>query len=250
MLRLLFRLFLQRVDQRQREQRSPDATSTLAMHRQHASGQGDKQRAFKRWFAFVIVLACLSALGWQLSKLSSTKITTNVDHAELRLHILSSNSWPLVVYLQGADLPLPSSTPAETSKIESINGAFAPKFQVVPIGGALEIINNDAIAHNTHVFNRGDTIFNVALPLPGITVTKPLTGSGVFSVRCDLHPWMEAWLFVPPSRYYAVLHEPNTVGFADLPSGQYVLHLWQADRPEQIRGITLAAGETKTLRLH
>ena len=245
--RLLYRLLLQRFHRRQ------EAKPALAISPwQQTIGYRDKYRIPVVWFTSVVAFAGLLALAWQILELPSPGIMIKADHAELHLQIASSTSWPLVVYLQGTDLPPPESptTPPETSRLKSIDGIFAPAFQVLQPASTIEIINSDAIAHNTHVFNRGDTIFNVALPLPGVSVKKTLTGFGIFSVRCDLHPWMRAWLFVPPSRYYAVLYKPSTIRFSNLLPGQYVLNLWQADSPERPSLISLTAGETKTLRLN
>ena len=245
--RLLYRLLLQRFSRRQ------ETESALAISPwRQTIGYRDKYRMPIRWFASAVVLSGLLALGWQILELSSPRIMAKADHAELHLHIVSSTTWPLVVYLQGTGLAPPEDPLKlpETSRLKSINGIFTPAFQVLHPASTIEVINSDAIAHNTHVFNRGDTIFNVALPLPGLSVKKTLTGSGMFSVRCDLHPWMRAWLFVPPSRHYAVLYEPATIRFSDLTPGQYVLNLWQADSPEHPSLISLTAGETKTLRLN
>lgn len=238
MFRLLYRLFLQRFGQA-----LPTATAKLALP--------IPQPTRTRWFAALFAVLGLLVIGWHYLELPPPKSLFTLDQAVLHLHISSAETWPVVVYLQGDGLaPLEASfLSVPSGKIESISGSFTPTFQVLPAAGTLEIINSDAIAHNTHIFNRGGTIFNVATPLPGKSIHKTLTGSGIFSVRCDLHPWMQAWLFVPPSRYYAVIHEPNTVSFAELPPGKYVLHLWQADLPEQFRLISLAAGETKTLSL-
>jgi plastocyanin len=251
--RLLYRLFLQGMEQRRRKQPQPQTAPTLTTpYRAEVVGGGARQRARKCVVVFVLAFTALLVLGWQLTRLPApSRIMTDVDHAELRLHVLSSNTWPVVAYLQGTGLrPFkPSFAPSNARQIESVNGNFSPVFQVVPEGATIEIINSDAIAHNTHVFNRGGTIFNVALPLPGVTVKKTLTGSGIFSVRCDLHPWMQAWLLVPPSRYYGVVHEPGSISFTEVPPGEYVLHLWQAGSPEHIRLVELAAGESKSLRL-
>jgi plastocyanin len=177
-------------------------------------------------------------------------ISVNANNAELRLQINESPSWPLVVYLRGENLPPieMTSESAQQGQIESINGTFKPTFQVLPAAETINVTNSDEIAHNTHIFNRGDTVFNVALPLPGVSVEKPLTGSGIFSVRCDIHPTMQAWIFIPPNPFYAVLSEAGTIDFENLPSGDYVLHLWRADIPEQLRLVSLADGELKSLQ--
>ena len=177
--------------------------------------------------------------------------TNDASKAVLRLSIPAVDAKPLVVYLRGSDLDPPSAGtgPSPAHRIRSADGRFLPAFQVVPPAGVVEMANADSTAHNTHVFNRGETVFNVALPVRGVTVRKVLTGDGIFDVRCDMHPWMRAWMFVPPSRHYAVVREPATITFSGIPPGEYVLHDWQPNRPEGIRPVRLAAGETRHLRL-
>ena len=171
--------------------------------------------------------------------------------ADLSLSIPIVGTGPLVVYLQGAGLELarPGSGTSPPYRIRSVDGRFLPEFQVVPRASTLEMVNSDTIAHNTHVFSRGETVFNVALPLRGVTVRKALAGDGVFDVRCDMHPWMRAWVFVAPSRHYAVVDQPTTVRFTGIAPGEYILHDWRPGRPENIRLLHLAAGETRRLRL-
>ena len=171
--------------------------------------------------------------------------------ATLRLNIPAVDAKPLVVYLRGAGLdpPRPGAEPSPVRRIRSVNGRFEPEFQVAPPSSIIEMVNADPIPHNTHVFNRGETVFNVALPVQGVTVRKVLAGSDVFSVRCDIHPGMRAWMFVPPSQHYAVVHEPATISFTGIPPDDYVLHLWEPDRGESLHPLSLAAGETRRLRL-
>ena len=171
--------------------------------------------------------------------------------AELHLSISASGPKPVVAYLRGGNRDGPRRGEASSSErsIRSIDGRFSPAFQVVPPASTLEMSNADTVAHNTHVFSRGETVFNVALPRQGVTVRKVLRGDGIFDVRCDMHPWMKAWLFVSPSPHYAVVHEPTTVTFSGISAGEYILHLWQPDRPESTYPIELGAGETRHLRL-
>ena len=177
--------------------------------------------------------------------------TTGERAATLRLSIPEVGTKPLVVYLRGTDLDsaAPAAEASPLPRIRSVDGRFSPRFQVAAAASTIEMVNADSIAHNTHVFSRGETVFNVALPLPGVTVRKVLTGDGIFDIRCDMHPWMRAWVFVSPSRHYAVLTEPTTIDFTGIAPGEYVLHDWQPNRPESIRAVSLAAGETRHLRL-
>jgi len=124
-----------------------------------------------------------------------------VHSATLQLHVARVESVPLVVYLEalGAAEAAVGERVHPAVQLTSVNAAFEPAFQVAPLAARVEVGNRDPLAHNTHVFDGRRTLFNVALPLPGTPVTKVLTRTGLFEVRCDLHPWMRAALFVPPT---------------------------------------------------
>lgn len=246
-IRLLYRLFLQHLGQR-RMNRS--RTPGPAPAPQLATARGNDRRILKLTVALLIVALAVMVFAYYKFDLPARSGIPTGSGAELRLEIGAVSAGPVVVYLSGPGLE-PSDLPAkaDAARIESTNIAFAPFFQVLPPGSTVDAINSDLIPHNTHVFNRGETVFNVALPLKGVTVRKTITGSGIFSVRCDLHPWMQAWLFVPPSRHYAVLHEPGSVHFSNIAAGEYLLHLWQPDRLENIQMVSLSSNESKTLRL-
>jgi len=181
----------------------------------------------------------------------TTPVDSGGSGAALRLGIFSDGPKPIVAYLRGGDLDWlrHGKEPSPVRRIRSVEGRFSPSFQVAPPGTTLEMTNADSVAHNTHVFSRGETVFNVALPEPGVTVRKVLRGDGMFDVRCDMHPWMRAWVFVSPSPHYAVVHEPTTIAFTDIDPGRYILHLWQPDRRESLLPLELVAGETRHLRL-
>ena len=242
-LRLLYRLLLQRLDRDAAAGSTESATITRAA------------KGFALSFAnpAAVTMLALGVVALAVAVLTILLPTSlrNADGplADLSLSIPVVGAKPLVVYLQGTGLVPPRPAPdASPPRIRSVDGRFLPEFQVVPRASTLEMVNSDTIAHNTHVFSRGETMFNVALPLQGVTVRKTLAGDGIFDVRCDMHPWMRAWVFVPPSRHYAVVDQPTTVRFTGIAPGEYVLHDWQPGRPENIRVVRLAAGETRSLR--
>lgn len=250
-LRLLYRLFLQRFLQGGSETNHPETVPELLKAQRPAQPDLAKVRLQRGWpIALALTLPALIALGWNYHQLQSPLVSAITKPAELRLQIPASPTWPLVVYLRGDALPLPDHASIPLSgKMKSINHSFIPEFQILSAAGVLDIINSDAGPHNTHVFNRGGTIFNVAMPSTGVTVKKTLTNTGVLSVRCDLHPWMKAWIFAPPSRHYSILYEAGSVNFSGLPAGQYVLHMWRPNSAEQFQLVDLSTDLSLTLRL-
>ena len=245
--RLLYRLLLQRLD-RGAGATPLDSTAAGRLGNENAGAHPRKRR-----IPAVAGVAGIAALvvAVFVVLVPTPPATTGASKAILRLSIPAVDAKPLVVYLRGTGLdpPPPGVESSPAHRIRSADGRFFPAFQVIPPAGVVEMANTDSIAHNTHVFNRGETVFNVALPVRGVKVRKVLTGDGIFDVRCDMHPWMRAWMFVSPSRHYAVVREPTTLTFSGIAPGDYVLHDWQPNRPEGIRPVRLAAGETRHLRL-
>ena len=246
--RLLYRLLVQSLNRRADAELGEStatgrtATTGIAAPRPHRPAAAVLALVLG---ACVLVAAVLAFLR------PTSPIDTGGPDATLRLSISAAGPKPVVAYLRGGGLERPrygeESSPVR--RIRSVDGRFSPAFQVVPPASVLEMSNADTVAHNTHVFSRGETVFNVALPDKGVTVRKVLRGDGIFDVRCDMHPWMKAWVFVSPSSHYAVVHEPTTVAFTGVVPGEYILHLWQPNRGEGIQPLELGAGETRHLRL-
>lgn len=243
--RLLYRLFLQSLN-RDSAAESPESATTGGRAKETAA----PFRRVSAPVAFVLFVAALSAVAISVLFPTLQKRTGDASSV-LILSIPEVDAKPLIVYLYGTGLdpPRPQRDSSPVHRIRSVNGRFSPWFQVVPYAGTMEMVNVDAVAHNTHVFNRGETVFNVALPIQGVRVRKVLTGTGIFKIRCDMHPWMKAWLFVSPSQHYAVVHDPTTISFSDIDPGEYTLHVWQPDRGESVLLLDLEAGETRRMRL-
>lgn len=245
--RLLYRLLLQSLN------RGADAElEDSAAARQTATGIAASRPRGPAVALLVLVLgACVLAVVALVGLRPTLSTRTGGPDATLRLSISAVGPKPVVAYLRGGERERPGlgDESSAVRRIRSVDGRFSPRFQVIPPTSVLEMTNADTVAHNTHVFSRGETVFNVALPQQGVTVRKVLKGDGMFDVRCDMHPWMKAWLFVSPSPHYAVVHEPTTVTFSAVVPGEYILHLWQPDRRESIHSLELGAGETRHLRL-
>lgn len=171
--------------------------------------------------------------------------------AALHLHVPRLESVPLVVYLETLDAgdAVPEERERPPVQLTSVNAAFEPAFQVAPVATRIEVGNADPIAHNTHVFDGRRTLFNVAMPLQGLPVTKVLARPGLFEVRCDLHPWMRAALFVPPNPHHRVIRAPGEFTLREVRPGRYRLHVWAPGRARTTQVIDLQPGATRAIEL-
>lgn len=132
-----------------------------------------------------------------------------------------------VVYLKGvAKGKAMTPKPAKPPEIVNHNCRFEPHVQALPVG-SIVIVNNDPVMHNTHGFLEKATVFNQALPVKGMHVPKPLNKPGLVEVKCDVHGWMHAWVYVADNPYYAVTKKDGTFSITDVPPGSYTLVTWQ-----------------------
>jgi hypothetical protein len=98
--------------------------------------------------------------------------------------------------------------------------------------------------HNTHAFHGKQTVFNVALPVKGQRVERPMNRPGINRVECDTHGWMLGWVYAAEHPYYAVTQKDGTFTIADVPPGSYTLVVWQEHTGESEMPVTVKPKET------
>lgn len=109
---------------------------------------------------------------------------------------------------------------------------FTPRVQIVPPKAAVRTTSRDAVLHTTNAqLENGRTLFNVALPVPGLTITKPLAGVGNVRLSCNTHPWMRGWLVITEDAA-AVSGADGRFTIDNVPAGTYELRVWH----EALRG--------------
>jgi len=57
------------------------------------------------------------------------------------------------------------------------------------------------------------------------TFQFPIPETGIF-FKCDVHPWMGAWVHVLPNPFFQVTGKDGTYKFTGLPPGEYEIHAW------------------------
>jgi len=66
-------------------------------------------------------------------------------------------------------------------------------------------------------------------------------------VRCNIHPWMEAYIGVVSNPYYAVTSDDASFLIKNVPPGTYTLSVWTATFGTQERSVTVRAGESASV---
>lgn len=134
-------------------------------------------------------------------------------------------------------------TPAREVMVRNDKCAFVPRVQVVGPNGTMKTSSNDPVLHTTVVQQAdGRQLFNVAVPIPGIEIAKPLTAAGVLRVGCSTHQWMRGWIIVT-DEVSVVTGADGTFTLPDVPPGTYELRVWHEALKAGPTTVTVVAGK-------
>jgi hypothetical protein len=152
----------------------------------------------------------------------------------------------LVFVRDGVTGAYPAPTSAAT--LNQVGCVYVPHVLGVMAGQPLQIINSDPTLHNIHPMPMTNTGFNIGMPVEGMKQTKVFSkAEAPFPVKCDVHPWMSAYIGVFSHPFFGVSNEQGEVELKNLPAGTFRVQAWQEKYGVQTQSVTVAAGETKQL---
>jgi plastocyanin len=137
--------------------------------------------------------------------------------------------------------------PAEKKILDQQGCQYTPRVQGLQAGQALTIKNSDSLLHNVHALPTANQEFNQAQPQGLPPFDKTFDKQEVVHIKCDVHPWMTAWVGVVPHPYYGVSGEDGAFAIKDLAPGTYTLEAWHETLGTQTQDVTIAPNQTVTV---
>ena len=139
-------------------------------------------------------------------------------------------------------------SPSEPAVLDQKGCIYNPHVMGVMVGQPIKILNPDGTLHNVHAMTKVNDEFNVAMP----TFRKELTKifdkpEFMLAIKCDVHPWMGAYISVMKHPFFAVTNEDGVYAIADLPAGTYELEVWHEKLGTKKVFVNLVEGETKEI---
>ncbi len=118
---------------------------------------------------------------------------------------------------------------------------FHPELLVVPDGATLTIHNEDAVMHNV---NAGQ--WNLAQPagFRPLTQTMRFMRRPFVRIHCNIHSWMEAWIYVARSPCYGTTGADGRFRVEGIPPGAYTVTAIHPKLGTQQFEITVGVGQT------
>jgi plastocyanin len=120
---------------------------------------------------------------------------------------------------------------------------YRPRVQAIMAGQSLLIRNSDQTLHNVHTYRGASTLFNQA-EIPGLPpIAKKFDQNGdLLKFKCDVHPWMTAYVAVSNHPFFAVTGDDGTFEIPKVPAGTYTLQAWHERYGTKSAQVTVQAG--------
>jgi plastocyanin len=153
------------------------------------------------------------------------------------------------VYVKSGPTAAMSAAPVGTAPVvlDQKGCRYTPHVIAVMKGGSVSFQNSDVTMHNIHTMPTvvGNEAIDVSQGPKGAPVAKQFSDPEVMMpVRCNNHPWMNAFINVSATPFFAVSDASGHFDLKGLPAGQYVLGAVHEKLGEQTVTVAIPAKGT------
>ena len=160
-----------------------------------------------------------------------------------------SNTMGNILVYVSKGIPAGKTYPApKTPVVLDQNGCqYKPHVMGIMVGQPYRILNSDGILHNIHSLPKVNSQFNKPMPATlKETTTQFDKPEPVFQIKCDVHPWMMAYMGVFTHPFYSVTAADGKFTISGLDPGTYEITAWHERLGTQVATVTVGASDTKT----
>ena len=121
---------------------------------------------------------------------------------------------------------------------------YTPHVIALSRGGSVEFRNSDITMHNIHTMPTaaGSESIDISQSPKGASQTRQFNqAETMIPVRCNNHPWMNAFINVSETPFFAVTGEDGGFSLKGLPEGDYTLAAVHEKLGEQTMKVTVRA---------
>jgi hypothetical protein len=152
----------------------------------------------------------------------------------------------VLVFVKGGltEKNFPAST--ETPLLDQVGCEYTPYVTGLRTQQKIKIKNSDPTLHNVHAIpnslqskGTANKEFNLAQPVKDMVTEKSFDAPEVaVKFKCDVHPWMFAYVGVFDHPFYAVTGKDGTFKISGLPNGKYTLEAYHVKTHGPNPGVT------------
>jgi plastocyanin len=153
------------------------------------------------------------------------------------------------VYVKSGPPAAMSATPPTPAPVvmDQIGCKYVPHVIAVMRGGSVEFRNSDGTMHNIHTMPTvaGNETVDVSQGAKGAPQVRQFKQPEVMMpVRCNNHPWMNAFINVSATPFFAVTDADGHFSITGLPAGTYTLAVVHEKLGEQTMTVTVEPQKT------
>ena len=155
----------------------------------------------------------------------------------------------VVVRLVGDFVVQPASPrPAVVTQTQC---SYTPRVQIARPGQQLAVRNLDATYHNVHAWLSGKTLWNDSHPAKAEDIVKDSVGEhgDVLELKCDVHPWMHAYVVVVEHAMVDVTGTDGAFRIDNVGPGTYVVEAWHPTLGTRTTKVTVKGKKTVKAKL-
>ncbi len=150
------------------------------------------------------------------------------------------------VYIKSGPPQAMNAAPSSTQPVvmDQQHCRYVPHVIGVLAGGTVEFRNSDPTMHNIHTTSVDNQPIDISQSPRGAPVRKQFAKPELMmAVRCNNHPWMNAFINVSATPFFAVSDASGHFEIAGLPPGDYVLGVAQEKLGEKTLPVTVQPGK-------
>jgi plastocyanin len=136
----------------------------------------------------------------------------------------------------------PGGGPKDVAVLDQVNCRYEPHVLGLRAGQVLRVKSSDPATHNVHTLSEKNGSVNFGMTRAGETRDLTFAAPEQFAVKCDVHPWMTAHVYVFDHPFFAATGDDGRFEITGLPPGETELVFSHPFLGERTRKLTVGGG--------